>query len=54
LHNLPKLKPTNIVEGREQKIWKMSPSKDRQKLRSKTYPGIANAIADQYSKYIVI
>jgi len=52
LHNLPPLKPTNIVEGREHKIWEMAPSKDRQKLRSKTYPGIANAIAYQYSKYI--
>jgi hypothetical protein len=49
LHNLPKLKPTNIVEGREQKVWKMPPSSDRQKLRSKTYPGIAQAIAEQWT-----
>lgn len=48
LHDLPKLKPTNIVEGREQKIWKMSPSKNRAALRSKTYPGIAKAMADQW------
>ena len=34
LKGLPKLKPTNIVEGREQRIWKMPPSKDRAKLRS--------------------
>lgn len=45
---LPKLKPTNIVEGREQKIWKMPPSANRQKLRSKTYPGIAAAFAMQW------
>jgi len=49
LKNLPELKPTNIVEGRENLIWKMPPSKDRQKLRSKTYPGIAQAIAEQWT-----
>ncbi len=48
LKNLPLLKPTNIVEGREHRIWKMPPSPDRQKLRSKTYPGIANAFASQW------
>jgi hypothetical protein len=48
LKNLPELKPTNIVEGRENRIWKMPPSKDRQKLRSKTYSGIANAIVEQW------
>ena len=42
------LKPTEIVEGREQKIWKMPPSIERAKLRSKTYPGIANAIVNQW------
>ena len=36
LKNLPKLQPTNIVEGREQRIWKMPPSIDRWKLRSTT------------------
>ncbi len=48
LHNLPNLTPTHIVPGRENRIWKMPPSVDRQKLRSKTYPGIAQAIADQW------
>ncbi|KKN74632.1 hypothetical protein LCGC14_0388340 [marine sediment metagenome] len=48
LTNLPKLKPTNIVTVREQKIWKMSPGPERSKLRSKTYQGIANAMADQW------
>lgn len=46
---LPLLRPTNIVSGRENKIWKMSPSQDRGKLRSKTYPGIAKAMAEQWS-----
>jgi hypothetical protein len=49
LKNLPLLKPTNIVEGREQKIWKMPPTADRAKLRSKTYEGIAKAMAEQWS-----
>lgn len=48
LKNLPKLKPTNIVEGREQRIWKLPPSEDRGKLRSKTFPGIAKAMAEQW------
>lgn len=48
LKNLPLLKPTNIVKGREQRVWKMPPSKDRAILRSKTYPGIAKAIAEQW------
>lgn len=48
LKNLPLLKPTNIVEGREQKIFRMSPSEDRAKLRSKTYAGIAKAMAEQW------
>jgi len=51
LKGLPKLKSTNIVSGREQRIWKLPPSKDRSKLRSKTYPSIAKALAEQYSKF---
>jgi len=46
LKNLPKLKPTNIVDGREARIHKMGPSKDRWKNRSRTFPGIANAMAN--------
>jgi len=52
LHNLPRLKPTNIVEGREARIHRMAPSPDRAKLRSKTYPGIATAMADQWGTYL--
>jgi len=48
LKNLPKLKPTDIVEGREQRIHKLPPSKDRGKLRSITYLGIAKAMANQW------
>jgi hypothetical protein len=48
LKNLPCLKPTNIVEGREQRIWKLPPGKDRWKLRSKTFQGIADAMAEQW------
>ncbi len=49
LKGLPKLTPTEIVEGREQRVWKMPPSADRAKLRSKTYPGIAKAMAEQWA-----
>ncbi len=49
LKNLPKLTATNIVNGREQKLHYLSPSKDRAKLRSKTYKGIAKAMAEQWS-----
>jgi len=48
LKNLPLLKPTNIVEGREPKIHKMPPSENRWKERSRTYLGIAEAMAAQW------
>ncbi len=48
LKNLPKLEPTNIVEGREARIHKMPPSKDRGNLRSITYQGVAKAMAEQW------
>lgn len=50
LKGLPKLTPTDIVEGREQRIWKMPPSSDRWKLRSQTYQGIADAMANQWGQ----
>jgi site-specific DNA-cytosine methylase len=49
LHDLPKLTPTNIVDGREQRIWKLPPGPERAKLRSKTFQGIAEAMAAQWS-----
>lgn len=48
LKNLPLLRPTQIVAGREQRLWKLPPSDDRWKERSKTYQGIADAMADQW------
>jgi site-specific DNA-cytosine methylase len=52
LKNLPLLTPTKTVDGREQRIWKMPPSPERSKLRSKTYKGIAEAMAEQWGKLI--
>jgi hypothetical protein len=49
LKNLPLLVPTKIVDGREQRCWKMPPSSDRWKERSRTYTGIAEAMAEQWS-----
>ena len=48
LKNLPILKPTNVVDGREQRLHKLSPGPDREKQRSKTFPGIAKAMAEQW------
>jgi hypothetical protein len=48
LKGLPPLIPTKIVEGREQRIWKMPPSEYRAKNRAKTFPGIAYAMAEQW------
>ena len=52
LKNLPNLTPSNIVEGREAKIHNMPPSPNRWKERSRTYKGIALAMADQWSKHL--
>jgi len=52
LKNLPKLQPSNIVEGREQRVHKMPPSPDRWKERSRTFQGIANAMAEQWSRHL--
>jgi site-specific DNA-cytosine methylase len=49
LKGLPKLTPTNVVEGREARIHRMPPSADRWKARSKTFQGIAEAMANQWS-----
>lgn len=46
---MSKLIPTDIVDGREQRVWRMPPSKNRAKLRSKTFPGIARAMAEQWA-----
>lgn len=48
LKNLPKLTPTNVVEGREARVHKMPPGPERWKERSRTYDGIAKAMAEQW------
>ena len=48
LKGLPKLAPTNIVDGRDQRIWKLPPSPNRWKVRSVTFQGIADAMANQW------
>lgn len=50
LKNLPLLKPTQIVEGRDGRVWKEAPSMERAKNRSRTYEGIAAAMAAQWSE----
>lgn len=49
LKNLPKLVPTNVVDGREPRVHRESPGPDRWKERSRTYKGIADAMAEQWS-----
>jgi len=48
LKNLPKLTPTNIVDGREARVHRMAPGPNRWRERSRTYQGIANAMAAQW------
>ena len=48
LKNLPSLKSTQVVEGREAKVHRMPPGPDRWKDRSRTYQGIANAMGMQW------
>ena len=49
LKGLPKLTPTNVVSGRDARIHKMPPSPNRWKERSRTYQGIADAMASQWA-----
>lgn len=53
LNKLPKLVPTDVVSGREQRVWRMGPSPERAMLRSKTYEGIARAMATQFSEALL-
>jgi hypothetical protein len=52
LKNLPALVPTKIVEGREARVWKLPPSPDRWKERSRTFEGVAEAMAEQWGKLV--
>ena len=49
LKGLPPLKPTNVVDGREQRVQRMAPGPDRWKERSRTFTGIAEAMASQWT-----
>ena len=48
LKGLPKLTPTKVVEGREARVHRMPPGPDRWKERSRTYSGVADAMAAQW------
>jgi len=48
LYGLERLKETDMVDGREERVWRMPPSKDRTRLRSRTYEGIAKAMVNQW------
>lgn len=48
LKNLPPLQPTNIVGGREARVHRMPPGPNRWKERSRTFEGIARAMAAQW------
>jgi hypothetical protein len=48
LNGLPKLQPTDIVEGRVARVHRMRPGPNRGRERSRTYPGIAQAMAEQW------
>ncbi len=51
LKGLPPLVPTNIVAGREPRVHMMPPGPDRWKERSRTFEGVAQAMAAQWSNY---
>lgn len=53
LKNLPKLVPSDVVDGRSDRIHKMPPGPNRWKERSRTYAGIAAAMADQWGAYLL-
>lgn len=48
LKGLPKLKPTKIMNVRKQSLWRLPQNKDRSILRSLTFQGIADAMAEQW------
>ena len=52
LKNLPQLQPTNVVDGRSARVHRESPGPNRWKNRSRTFAGIADAMADQWGQEI--
>lgn len=53
LQNLPRLRSTNVVEGREPRVHMMPPGPNRWKERSRTYEGIAEAMGDQWGSRVL-
>lgn len=53
LKNLPILRPSNVVEGRSDRIHKMPPGPNRWKERSRTLPGVAAAMAQQWGDHLL-
>ncbi len=53
LKNLPPLVPTDVVDGRTPRVHHMSPGPDRWKERSRFFPGIAEAMADQWGGFAI-
>lgn len=51
LKGLPCLEPTDIVEGREARVHNLPPGPDRWKERSRFFPGIAAAMAQQWGAF---
>lgn len=50
LKGLPRLHPTQIVDGREARVHRMAPGPERQRERSRFFTGIAHAMADQWGR----
>ena len=50
LKNLPFLKPTNVVCGWDDSLHRLPPSEDRARIRSTTFDGVAQAMADQWGE----
>lgn len=53
LKNLPLLTPTNIVEGRQARVHMASPGPDRWRERSRFFPGIGKAMAEQWGDHLL-
>lgn len=53
LRGLPDLQPTNVVEGREQRVFRMAPGPNRKRDRSRTFEGIAEAMAEQWGNFLI-
>lgn len=54
LKGLPQLVATDVVDGREARVHRMPPSQDRWKERSRTYAGIAHAMAMQWGGHAIL